>query len=287
MRPIIAPQDIELGRVRHGYPTLAKWIAQDPDGEPLLFRKFGTLAARNILHLQCQLVKLEHEIEDLDEEIRTTENMETQRCLQRWENLMENAKVPNSLESKQVAKLAELQELLKEYYDALTLHAQVAQLRKPNGRILATYDDFLSGKAFAGENHPALPLISGRARQFVNDTSDLVTLQNPSNQDYLSRLLRDHWLFKKSKPSHLLDRTMLYKDMHISRTVAALSMVLAALLLIGAIVNLYFVEKPGLKLGLIAMYTLLFALSITLCTNARRAEVFGAAAAYAAVLVGT
>jgi hypothetical protein len=62
-------------------------------------------------------------------------------------------------------------------------------------------------------------------------------------------------------------------------------MVLAAVLLIGAIVNLYLVSKPKAKLGLVAMYTILFASSVALCTNARRAELFASTAAYAAVLV--
>ena len=57
------------------------------------------------------------------------------------------------------------------------------------------------------------------------------------------------------------------------------------MLLIGAIVSLYVVTQPAAKLGLVAMYTVLFASSVTLCTNARRAEVFAATAAYAAVLV--
>jgi len=64
-------------------------------------------------------------------------------------------------------------------------------------------------------------------------------------------------------------------------------MVLAAVLLVGAIVSLYFLSNPNAKLGLIAVYTLLFALSVRLCTNAGRAEVFAATAAYAAVLVGS
>jgi tetraacyldisaccharide-1-P 4'-kinase len=40
-----------------------------------------------------------------------------------------------------------------------------------------------------------------------------------------------------------------------------------------------------MKLGWIALFTLLFAGAIPLVTNARRAEVFAACAAYAAVLV--
>ena len=62
-------------------------------------------------------------------------------------------------------------------------------------------------------------------------------------------------------------------------------MVLAAVLLIGAIIHLYLVVDRAAKLGFIAMYTSLFASSVAFCTNARRVEVFAATAAYAAVLV--
>ena len=55
--------------------------------------------------------------------------------------------------------------------------------------------------------------------------------------------------------------------------------------MVGAIIALHFVSRPGVKLGLLAAFTLLFALSIGLLTNAGRSEMFGATAAYAAVLV--
>jgi len=55
--------------------------------------------------------------------------------------------------------------------------------------------------------------------------------------------------------------------------------------LVVAIISLYIVNRPTVKLGMVAAYTILFALSIALLTNARRAEIYGAAAAYAAVLV--
>ena len=64
-----------------------------------------------------------------------------------------------------------------------------------------------------------------------------------------------------------------------------ITILLAASLLFGAIYNLYFVQREQVKLGLIAGYTLAFALSISLISNARRVEIFGACAAYAAVLV--
>lgn len=83
----------------------------------------------------------------------------------------------------------------------------------------------------------------------------------------------------------MLDGTTLYKDAHNVWTVAILNLVLAAILLVGVVVSLYFVASPEAKLALVAVYTLIFIISVALCTNARNAEVFAATAAYAEVLV--
>lgn len=54
---------------------------------------------------------------------------------------------------------------------------------------------------------------------------------------------------------------------------------LAALLLVGAIAVLYVVNSDKVKLGLIAIFTTIFAASVGLLTNAKRSEIFGATAA--------
>jgi hypothetical protein len=158
-------------------------------------------------------------------------------------------------------------------------------LQKPDNRPLFAYRDYLAGKAASGKSADDQPLIYGRARLFLGDDTDLVTLTKPAEEDYLSNLLKNHWLFRKRKTTDAFDSTTIHSNVHVFRTVAALTMVLAAVLLIGAIVNLYLVSKPKAKLGLVAMYTILFASSVALCTNARRAELFASTAAYAAVLV--
>ena len=66
---------------------------------------------------------------------------------------------------------------------------------------------------------------------------------------------------------------------------AIIDVVLAAVLLFGAICNLYYVTSEEKRLGLIAGYTAGFAACVGLMTNARKAEIFAACAAYAAVLV--
>lgn len=167
----------------------------------------------------------------------------------------------------------------------IVLQSQVAAMRKPNKRPVNAFRDFLRGSAFLSKSENAMPLISGRAKAFLDDENDLVALNKLDEEDYLSRFLQDHWFFRKRRTPDLFDRTAIHNNSHVVRIVAALDVVIAATLLIGAIVNLYLVPNPKAKLGFVAMYTVLFALSVALCTNARRAEVFAATAAYAAVLV--
>lgn len=63
---------------------------------------------------------------------------------------------------------------------------------------------------------------------------------------------------------------------------AVIAALLSAILLIGAIVCLALVSNrsTGVRVGMIAIFTCLFAGVVSLLTNARRAEVFGSSAAY-------
>ncbi|CAE7220668.1 hypothetical protein PTTW11_11350 [Pyrenophora teres f. teres] len=275
MHPNTTTSKIELGMLRDGYPALSDWISRDPDDEALVFRKFGRLAARNILHLQCNMIQLEKDIDQLDERIRQSADIDTVRSLKRWETLMERACVVDSLESQLVAKLTRLQHLLKEYYDILTLRAQIARLHRPSDRLVDAYRYFLKGSGIKDLNGSPMDLLSGRAK----------ISYPPPDYDFLSRTLRDYWFSKKKPSDERPDDTLLYEDKNIVRFVAVLSMLLAATLLVGAVVSLYFVENEKVKLALIAIYTALFAASVKSCTDAKRAEVFAATAAYAAVLV--
>ncbi|KAF2730705.1 hypothetical protein EJ04DRAFT_567476 [Polyplosphaeria fusca] len=203
----------------------------------------------------------------------------------RCETLVKHAGDLNRPDKKRLEKLDELQGLLREYYETLLLQSQIAQYKGPSSRVLAAFRDYLEGKAFKSATTDAMPLISGRAKDFLSDKADLIALRRAAEEDMLSKLLQDHWPFPKRATDDPLDRTTIYKNTHVVRTVAGISMIPAAIVLIGAIVSLHAVTSDQAKLGLVATYTLLFAASITLLTNARRAEVFAATAAYAAVLV--
>lgn len=61
--------------------------------------------------------------------------------------------------------------------------------------------------------------------------------------------------------------------------VKAISVTSAAILLIGAVLALYWVRSPGAQLGILAGFTIFFAGSLAILTNARRQDVFAAVAA--------
>jgi hypothetical protein len=67
--------------------------------------------------------------------------------------------------------------------------------------------------------------------------------------------------------------------------VTIISIISAIVLLIGAVIVLYFVTNPKAQLTILCGWTAFFALTLGLLTNARRQDVFAATAAYAAVLV--
>jgi hypothetical protein len=70
-----------------------------------------------------------------------------------------------------------------------------------------------------------------------------------------------------------------FREKHVERLVAIVSIAMAAALLVGSIVVLYLVKGDGIRLGLIGVFTFLFAASVGLLTNAKRSELFAATAA--------
>jgi hypothetical protein len=63
------------------------------------------------------------------------------------------------------------------------------------------------------------------------------------------------------------------------------SVFIAALLLIGSILALYFVNNPDARLGIVLAFIVLFASGLSIDSSASRDAVFAATAAYAAVLI--
>ncbi|KAF1969169.1 hypothetical protein BU23DRAFT_477914, partial [Bimuria novae-zelandiae CBS 107.79] len=257
-------------------PDLAAWIAHDPDGESYVFCKFDRLSARNLLNMQSQLIELERQIDEWDEAARRSQDLDLRLSVQRWETFEDNATDSQRPEFKRKELDEKLKKQLREYDETLLLQSQVSNLDQPSDRVFHAFDSFL--------NKPQ-PLLSGRAKKMLEGRTDLVALRPPPDTDPLSRLLRNHWPVDGSSVHEAGSNTAHFHEHHVKRLVLFITMLVAAVLLIGAIVSLYFVKRPTAKLGMIACFTTLFSISVGSLTSAKRQEVFAASAAYAAVLI--
>lgn len=178
--------------------------------------------------------------------------------------------------------------------DLLTAQSQVLTLPSPADRVKNVIHAYL-------KHEQCLHGLGKRV--FFEDESDFVALRPAQGEDRLSQFLTDHcnWMFEVSAPTYIVmfsltlsqkkrdpsrqpwDGVRYGPETRIAKAVGFISVVVAAILLIGAIMSLYFIKNPGWRLGLVAFWTSLFSLSVSILSTARRAEVFGAGAAYAAV----
>jgi hypothetical protein len=136
------------------------------------------------------------------------------------------------------------------------------------------------------------PSLGGASTTLYSDVDDLISLR-PSTQreDPLSKILQNRFylLFqdkqKRCDANISTDPVIYTSHARIDTFVTFLTMALAATFLYGSIWSLYYVQTPVKTLGLLTMWTVLFAAVLASVTNSRRSEMFSVCAAYAAVLV--
>ncbi|KAF2422990.1 hypothetical protein EJ08DRAFT_725165 [Tothia fuscella] len=239
------------------FPSLAAFIASDRDRTTLIFKRFDRLAARNLLHLQSELAQLQKQLDVLDE--KDASHMEQKQCLRNWDDFM--AVVEGVACQKERFELSE----------------RIRRTMRDYSMVLKTFRSrFGDSKTY--------PTLGGTSADLYDDRDDLVVLNVDESPDRLTAFAQNHMtsLFATGET----DGQVAYaSDVYIARFVVICSILLATFLLIGAIIGLYIVQSPKARLGMIAVFTTLFAFGVGLLTNARRPEIFGATAAYAAVLV--
>ncbi|KAI0543699.1 hypothetical protein F4679DRAFT_567742 [Xylaria curta] len=260
---------------KEGFADVARWISLDGDNETFIYRKFDELAARNLLYLQSELLVFEKQLNELDKNDADSEDMDVKDASRTWETLTQRYDTGNEEARVRIDLIVKLRAILKEYHEALLLQSEVASLKRPNKRVLDAYRQWFK------KPYPAL---GGQAKTFLDDSNDLVAL-NTSETDALSLLVRRYWPTTEEISRDGLHRIGRFNEKSISIAVAVINVIVAAVLLVGSITGLYFVTNNAAQLSMIAAFTAAFALSISLMTSARRAEIFAATAAYAAVLV--
>ncbi|KAK5698611.1 hypothetical protein LTR97_006257 [Elasticomyces elasticus] len=262
-----------------GYPAIASFISSDPDSESFVFRKFNTLTARKLLNAQAELLDLEKRLTDFDAQTAASEDRELTDSARRWETFAANAKIrQQERERKEV--MDEIEVKSEKYHQALLLQSQIARLVKPPRRVLQAYREALLGAD--GKD----PKLGGKAQYMLDDEEDLVILNPPVHNDALSHFLRRYWLFgTRSRLTDPTSQTRYFPEQTLTFLVNICSTAIAATLLIGSILALYFVTSPDARLGIVLAFIVLFAVGLSVSTSASRDAVFAATAAYSAVLI--
>ena len=274
-----------------GYASVANFIASDKEHSTSIYRRYKQLAARNMLYLQSELRILELRQEELDREDAGGKIDDLDMAMD-LEVLAERALKPDDHKAKERVKLSkEISEKLKEYEETLLRNAAVLQLRQPTKQVYNAFQSEFNNNGKSQELR--FPKLAGTSSDLYEEdhADDLITLcPSPPDEDRLTIWLRHHFptLFmrrrqKAGQEGRSFAASLSEKRLQIF--VAMINVVLAAAMLFGAIYNLYYVSSNKTKLGLISGYTIAFALCVGMLTNSRRSEIFGACAAYAAVLV--
>lgn len=177
--------------------------------------------------------------------------------------------------------------------EALILEERVAKLGRPHRNTVQALDNWTKRLG------PSILTDHGAER--LRDQNDLIAPKTPPDHDWLIRFVRRYlrvfFLVRVPSQVPLADSLKFTKILNkfqedgyrgdvayiseakITRAVNLFGMFITALLLICAIVNLYLIQNPNTRLGLIGGYTCAFALSLGILTNARRAELYGSTAA--------
>ncbi|GJN86179.1 hypothetical protein PLIIFM63780_009758 [Purpureocillium lilacinum] len=277
-----------------GFPRLASRMAMSPDYETFIFRRYDRLSARNLLHLESRLAYLDWKLSQADQEAALSQDNETLRSVRVWEAFEDHARDPSRPECARMKIAEQVREALQEYREdptafsseeALLRQNQIAILEEPKQRALnvARCQAYQSEDNEPGRGKRRRPVLGGLAASRLDESNrrDLIAVRRLADKDLLSRFLQDHWMFQTTR---LTDETEYVDERHVAWVAAAVSTVVATVLLLGAIFLLRLLENETSQLGVIAMFTVLFAASVGVLTNARRAEIFAATAAYSALV---
>lgn len=209
---------------------------------------------------------------------------------------------------------------LKDYREALLQESTLMSLPKPSRQTMTAISRYFHQPAqeLAAANFAAplttIPMLSDESSSLyplnMEDAhvraSDYVSLSAPDEPDKLSSVLRSRWLswMFRSSPTSILPQYQTgsarinishysqpnmryYSYRRVQIAISLITTLSAAILLFVPIYALYHTSasQPNMTMGLIAMFTIIFSSALAVMTTASRSDIFGASAAYAAVLV--
>ncbi|KAK3690188.1 hypothetical protein B0T22DRAFT_379341, partial [Podospora appendiculata] len=266
-----------------GYPMLARHMSSA--GEFYIAREFRYLQSRVLLHQQDELRDLEaqlHRMDEHDSAIRP--------------DILRSRDLDEMVGGHRKQLITTIRERLKEYGDFLLVSNQLASMDRPSHFDIQGLQNFF---------HHHAPLV--RHEVYTSARSDFVSFKAGRDESWLDRVILRLLVKFDSNPlrvcslrcptrlSFVIRITAQYQIFSHTR-IHVLKMVILILLMLSLLcVPLYplfiwtqgTVDGPVLAkiMGLMVSCTFLFGLVLSVCTRARKHEIFGTCAAYMAVLI--
>ncbi|KAF2107044.1 hypothetical protein BDV96DRAFT_506785, partial [Lophiotrema nucula] len=264
-----------------GYPRLAALLNADENF--LICRKYGFLHNRVLLYRQDELRELEQELLSMDKAAYNNDKTML-KCRTREEMKSDDRR----------ALINRIDDKLREYNDIVQRTRSFATLQRATERNHKSVWNWV--------NHSA-PLVQAEASTFDKDR-DFVAIVDAKEGSWFDGRVENalskfggsltRVCISPSRHSQTLqcytttsDKLVrLYSKKRIDIFSRLIITFLAVVLLMAPVIALLSTkEMRGVKILIIFLFTMAFSVALSLCTKAKRHEVFAATAAYCAVLV--
>lgn len=266
-----------------GYPKLA--ALQGTYSQLGIYRRFSTLNARNLLYLQAELVILEADLNQFTKNDCMSEDLNAKHYQKNWYYLSERK---NGVANSQYHTMLCVRQKLKEYNECLFQQRQLATFDLPESGNLEFLNHWLVDSR---QNDCAL---EGLDRNVWKEGKDLLVIKpDEIAAESFTRIPRKpltaicHIFRMRCRRRQADEESLIYvyNEKIVIRIADMIGSAIASSLPVLAVVVLYSVHEMLARLGIIALFTVVFALALVVTTKAKRVDIFAATAAFASVQV--
>jgi hypothetical protein len=278
-----------------GYPKLACHVGTYP--ECAIYRRFGSLNSQNLLYFQAELTHLERKLRRLEAADLASAEGNRANYSKDWYWLNNSVLEENS---EQLETARAIRGMLKDYSqfwtpctiarlmvcvidDAVIQQSIISRLANPTRPDLRSLQNWLErpnmgNLALIGKDRG----IWGASDEPISPNMDLLAINSAGENDpfslwFTQKFIRwFHYIFwhRMKKPDDAESGIISYEDKIVQKCTSHVTTIISSLLPILAIVVLYCVGAMNVRLGLIALFTVVFTTCLSFFTNATRAEIF-------------
>ncbi|PQE09657.1 Peptidase C14 caspase domain protein [Rutstroemia sp. NJR-2017a BVV2] len=277
-----------LSENQSSYRSLSIFLNSDEEFQ--VYPRFGYLHSRLLLTKQHEIRQLEAELDEMDQADEDQED-KLRASSRKYDVKLEQQELKVNPDVRTRTKILEETEIKLKSYDDLLLRARALNsMSRPSETDYRSVENYI---------HYKKPLID-EEQSFIYEKNDLVTLREGREGAYLDKMIEKflqtfHCVFLQADRRKTTDPNLHYysksrKDIFVT---SLLVLVLLLLLILPVFLLYRLTEHHNfditytVSIGVLLIFTLMFSAVLSLFTQAKRHEIFGAAAGdrYCAVLV--